>query len=157
MSDPEVKSVLIRSATPADIPAIISLEQRSAKAAHWNRERYESLCSASSQRTILVVEEESNGNLQGFLVARDIGREWELENIVVSDESQRRGLGTRLLAGLLDRAKHLGCDAIFLEVRESNQAARAFYEKLSFEQNGRRKSYYRERDEDAILYRIQFT
>jgi ribosomal-protein-alanine N-acetyltransferase len=151
------RSWLIRPATRADIPAITALEQSSGTAAHWKPEQYASLFRESSRRTVLVAEDKSSKCVQGFLVARNVAREWELENIVVSDESQRRGIGTRLLGELLDRAKNLGCESIFLEVRESNQAARAFYDKLHFEQSGRRRNYYRGPDEDAILYRLQLT
>jgi ribosomal-protein-alanine N-acetyltransferase len=53
----------------------------------------------------------------------------------------------------LAQARHAQGEAIFLEVRESNAAARAFYEKLGFEQMGRRKGYYADGLEDAIIYR----
>jgi ribosomal-protein-alanine N-acetyltransferase len=61
-----------------------------------------------------------------------------------------------LLSELLDIARGGGAKAIFLEVRESNQAARALYEKWAFLESGRRRRYYQEPDEDAILYRIDF-
>ena len=61
------------------------------------------------------------------------------------------------MSEFLNHAKRLAATAIFLEVRESNHAARALYDKFHFEQSGRRKSYYRDTDEDAILYRLQFT
>ena len=53
-------------------------------------------------------------------------------------------------------ARARGAKAVFLEVRESNQAARALYEKWAFLESGRRRRYYQEPDEDAILYRIDF-
>ena len=49
-----------------------------------------------------------------------------------------------------------GAKAVFLEVRESNYAARALYEKWAFVESGRRRRYYQDPNEDAILYRIDF-
>ena len=49
-----------------------------------------------------------------------------------------------------------GAAAVFLEVRESNRAARALYEKWAFLESGRRRGYYKDPEEDAILYRIDF-
>jgi [ribosomal protein S18]-alanine N-acetyltransferase len=157
MINSEVKSSLIRPASSVDIPAIRTLEQLSPTAAHWKPEQYEHLVSASSEKTVLVIEDTSNPRVQGFLVARNSGGEWELENVVISPAKQRHGLGTLLLSEFLNHAARQGAAAIFLEVRESNLAARAFYLKFDFQQNGRRKSYYRDPDEDAILYRLQFT
>jgi ribosomal-protein-alanine N-acetyltransferase len=108
----------------------------------------------SPERTALIIEDESG--LQGFVIARVVGREWEIENIAVAGPARRRGLGTRLLGELLDQARDRGADAVFLEVRESNRAARALYEKWAFLESGRRRGYYKDQDEDAIVYRLGF-
>jgi ribosomal-protein-alanine N-acetyltransferase len=93
------------------------------------------------------------GCVQGFVVARHVAPEWELENIVVAPAVRRRGLGQRLLDALLAAARETNSSSVFLEVRESNAAARCFYEKAGFVQTGRRKSYYTDPAEDAVLYR----
>jgi ribosomal-protein-alanine N-acetyltransferase len=90
------------------------------------------------------------------VIARVLGDEWEIENIAIAGTARRRGLGTRLLGELLDMARARGAAAIFLEVRESNQAARALYEKWAFLESGRRPIYYKNPPEDAILYRLDF-
>lgn len=97
---------------------------------------------------------ESGTGVVGFLVARHIAPEWELENIVIAPAARRKGLGKRLLDTLLARASETNSDAVFLEVRESNAGARAIYEKLGFQISGRRKSYYADPEEDAVLYRL---
>ena len=78
------------------------------------------------------------------------------ENMAVSGSARRHGLGTRLLGEFLDRARGTGAEMVFLEVRESNHAARALYEKWAFVQSGRRKGYYRGPDEDALTYCLYF-
>lgn len=105
---------------------------------------------------MLVAQRQSGDSASaslGFLVAHHLAPEWELENIVVSSSSQRKGIGRLLLEELFLRAREADNGAVFLEVRESNAAARGFYESAGFRQTGRRKSYYINPLEDAILYR----
>jgi len=146
----------IRAATPADLPGMMALEKRSATAAHWSAQQYEALFGGHGpERMALIIEDEPG--LEGFVIARVVDREWEIENIAVAGPARRRGLGTRLLGELLDQARSRGADAVFLEVRESNRAARALYEKWAFLESGRRRGYYKDLEEDAILYRLGFT
>ena len=141
-----------RPATAADIPAMMALEQHSVTAAHWPSHQYEVAFGGTARRMALALEE--SGELQAFLIARSVGGEWELENIAVSGPARRRGLGSRLLGEFLDHIRTEGGKAIFLEVRESNHAARALYEKWAFEACGRRLKYCRQPEEDAITYRL---
>jgi len=145
----------IRPATATDLPAMMALEKRAATAAHWSGEQYQALFRGSDPgRVALVIQEESG--LLGFVMARVLGEEWEIENIAIAGPARRRGLGTRLLGELLDLARAQGAAAVFLEVRESNQAARALYEKWAFLEGGSRRRYYKDPEEDAILYRLGF-
>jgi len=61
-----------------------------------------------------------------------------------------------LLGAFLDDARARGAAAVFLEVRESNRAARSLYENWAFVESGRRPAYYTEPQEDAIVYRLSF-
>ena len=101
-----------------------------------------------------MIEEEVT--IQGFLVARTVEREWEIENIAIAGAARRRGLGSRLLGEFLDLARKRGAESVFLEVRESNRAARALYAKWAFVESGRRNGYYHEPDEDAVVYRLTY-
>ncbi|MDP9264462.1 MAG: ribosomal protein S18-alanine N-acetyltransferase [Acidobacteriota bacterium] len=143
----------IRPATAADVPAMMALESHAVTAAHWSVADYARLFAPGPQTVALVLEEEE---VEGFAVARGVGTEWELENIAVAGPAQRRGLGTHLLVELLEWASQAGARNMFLEVRESNHAARSLYEKWAFVESGRRKAYYRNPDEDAVLYRFTF-
>jgi [ribosomal protein S18]-alanine N-acetyltransferase len=148
-------STHIRPATHADIPALIDLEQKVATAAHWSRAQYEAMFTESSpQRSALVIE--ANRVVQGFLISRAIGAEWEIENIVVAGQARRIGLAARLMGKFLDQARAGKAKSVFLEVRESNRAARALYEKSGFVENGRRRLYYASPPEDAVLYHLPF-
>ncbi len=148
----------IRPADSTDLLAMLAIEKHAATAAHWSIEQYEALFRASGQIALIVQEEtqQEKAQVQGFIIARAIGVEWEIENIALAGPARRRGLGTRLLGEFLDLARAQGAEAVFLEVRESNRAARALYEKWSFMRSGRRQKYYKDPEEDAILYRHGF-
>jgi ribosomal-protein-alanine acetyltransferase len=151
----ESQTLKIRSATAADIPFMLALEKHAVTAAQWSEAQYQAaICSARPDRMALVIEEQ--GIVQGFLIARAIDRELEIENIAVAGQARRRGMGTRLLGEFLDAVRTQSVKAVFLEVRESNVAARRLYEKWAFVESGRRKQYYREPEDDAILYRFEF-
>jgi ribosomal-protein-alanine N-acetyltransferase len=146
----------IRPATINHLPAMLAIEKHAATAAHWSAAQYEMVFQPSTPpRVALIIQEEAC--VQGFVVARVVGEEWEIENIAVSSPARKRGLGTRLLRELLDLARAQGAEAVVLEVRESNRAARALYHKWSFRESSRRKDYYHDPEEDAILYRIALT
>ena len=145
----------IRPAIRADIPAMMALERHAATAAHWSSEQYEIAFSGEGPPRVVLILEEDTGT-QGFIAGRALGAEWEIENIAVAGPARRRGLGTRLLGEFLDLARGQDAEAVFLEVRESNREARRLYEKRAFVESGRRKHYYREPEEDAIVYRLDF-
>jgi ribosomal-protein-alanine N-acetyltransferase len=147
--------VPIRSATLADIPQIVELERAVPEAAHWPAAQYESaLTDLAVFRVLLVSEDESQ--LDGFLVARQIGLEWELENLAVSSTRRRKGVGRQLLDSLIQISRAHSGAVMFLEVRVSNFAARALYEKCGFIHSGSRPRYYQSPEEDAALYRLIF-
>lgn len=132
----------------------MNLERHCDAAAHWSESQYQEVFypEASPARIALIAVQEGNAEVLGFLVASHHPPDWELENIAVASESRGKDIGTQLLQALLTRAQQTNSESVFLEVRESNAAARALYEKLVFRQTGRRKSYYANPIEDAILY-----
>ena len=154
--------VRVRTAAAADLPRLIEIASHSETAAQWNPAEYQKLFTAEigasesgQKRTALVVEQD--GQVAGFMIGRQVGEEWEIENIAVTGSAQRSGLGTRLLSGFLRLVRERGGQAIFLEVRESNSAARALYRKLAFVEAGRRRQYYENPPEDALILKFKFS
>jgi ribosomal-protein-alanine N-acetyltransferase len=143
----------IRVGRSEDFEAMVALGRQSPTAAHWPESFYLGLFEDGAVRRISLVVEEQ-GVLQGFLIARITGDECELENIVVAEAGQRRGLGSKLIRVLIDAVGERNVVSIFLEVRESNAAARALYEKCGFAIHGVRPSYYSAPAEDAVLYTL---
>ncbi|HET7041544.1 MAG TPA: ribosomal protein S18-alanine N-acetyltransferase, partial [Gemmatimonadales bacterium] len=99
------------------------------------------------------VAEAGDGTLAGYTFCREIAGEAELLNLAVAPTARREGIGGRLLAAALAWADGRGARETFLEVRASNQAAIALYERVGFRAVGRRPDYYQHPAEDAILYR----
>jgi len=145
----------IRSAALNDVSAILAIEQQAPNAAHWTPDQYSKLVGSG---VVLVAEEaaEEASQICGFICAKAVASEWEIENVVVAAEFLRRGIANELLRALIQRAENEAASAILLEVRESNLPARRLYEKHGFREVGRRRVYYRDPAEDAILYALRF-
>jgi [ribosomal protein S18]-alanine N-acetyltransferase len=134
---------------------MIRLERQCPTTSNWTEQQYLDLLAARSgspTRLTLVAHHDGSSALAGFLVARHSAPEWELENIVVAPAVRRMGIGKQLMNTLQVQARQSNSDAILLEVRESNTAARRLYEELGFRETGRRKAYYTNPREDAVLY-----
>lgn len=148
--------VTLSPAHAADIPLLMELERECPTAAHWSEQQYAELFRKApglERLAVVALGGPDGAGLLGFLVARQVGPEWELENVAVATPARRQGVGQRLLSALLTKAVETASEALFLEVRESNVAARGLYEKAGFKQTGRRRSYYANPPEDAVLYR----
>jgi ribosomal-protein-alanine N-acetyltransferase len=149
--------MLTRAAVPGDIPQLVALAQESESAAHWSACEYEALFAADAPRRVAIVaaSEAARDEIAGFVIARCGHEEWEIENIVVGPESQRQGIAGRLIKELVRRVRQSDLQSVLLEVRESNSAARALYEKAGFKEEGRRRGYYRNPEEDALVLRLK--
>jgi [ribosomal protein S18]-alanine N-acetyltransferase len=146
----------IRRATRDDFQPILDIERLCPTAAHWKEADYvQAIENVAAQRIVLVADH--NNHILGFLVARLVGRDWELENVAVNPGNQRKGIGQALLRVLIDVASQNGAESIFLEVRESNSSARTLYERCGFQHAGERKEYYSTPTENAVLYRFLCT
>ena len=151
-------SSIIRPATPEDLATIFVLERSIPSAAHRPESTYRGIFRQQDPKRIALVAVDKLGEIEaicGFVLARLAGHDCELENIFVAPQHQRRGLGSHLLQSLSAEARTLNTTRIFLEVRESNAAPRALYEKSGFAITGRRPNYYSDPVDDAILYTLR--
>jgi [ribosomal protein S18]-alanine N-acetyltransferase len=135
-----------RRFTPSDIPAIVEILEKSQGAAQWSAAVFDSL--ETSANPCWVVEE--NAWVVGFLAVRVVCGEAELLNIAVEESRRRAGRATALLQRALLELSGGAIREVYLEVRESNTAAIAFYEKQGFERFASRPGYYRDPDDAAI-------
>ncbi len=94
--------------------------------------------------------------LVGFVDYWIVKEEMHLINIAVDPAYRRLGLGSFMMEYLLRTSLEKGIQKIFLDVRTSNVAARALYQKFGFEKVGLRKRYYSDNNEDALVMIKEF-
>ena len=94
--------------------------------------------------------------LVGYIGSQSSIDETDIMNMAVHPDWRRRGIAEKLITCLIEELKKRGSHALMLEVRASNAPAIALYEKLGFQQVGRRKNYYRNPKEDALILRKEW-
>jgi ribosomal-protein-alanine N-acetyltransferase len=146
------EEICIRPLTENDIDAVMAIADSLPDAPHWPRSGYEAVFKLrSSPQRLALIAEAAGSRVAGFLIAALIAPQAELESIAVAGPFQRRGVARELIAALERELKARNCCEILLEVRDSNQPARFFYSAQGFSETARRRAYYRDPIEDAIL------
>ena len=141
----------LRRASVDDVPAVTALEQI-AFTDPWSASEFQQL--ARSARSIFIVAADSGGgSLGGYVIVAAVLDEAEVLNLAVSPSCRGLGVGGMLLDAALSEAAAAGATSVFLEVRESNVAARALYASRGFTEISRRSRYYRQPVEDALVLR----
>lgn len=137
---------------PTDTKEAAKLEQISLKSEGWTAEGI----AETLERGGYYLVAEGDGKLlghAGFTLAADEGY---ITNIAVSPDFRRQGIAFRLTEAIKRLAVSKGASFLSLEVRESNRAAIALYEKSGFETVGRRRSFYRNPAEAALIMTVYF-
>jgi len=150
------RPVTLRDAALDAIESLVAVQQASPGAAPWTAADYESLLSAETT-VCLLAEDEDKDEPIGFVLTRLAADEMEILNLAVAPAQRRRGLGRRLVAEALARGRARGAERSWLEVRASNQTALEFYRALGFREQSRRRAYYRDPIEDAVVCVRQLT
>ncbi|WP_440997438.1 ribosomal protein S18-alanine N-acetyltransferase [Arhodomonas sp. SL1] len=150
MSAEPSELAVIRPMREADIPAVMRIEQAA----------YDFPWTAGIFRDCLrmgydCVVQRSGGEVVGYMLLSAAAGEAHILNLAVDPERRREGFARRLLRRGLERARELGADTLFLEVRPSNTAALRLYLAEGFRRVGRRRDYYPTADgrEDALVLR----
>ena len=132
---------------PRHLAGVALLEQLSF-AEPWSERALELLC--KDENFGLVLEDE-NGLVLAYAGVMTVLDEGQFTNVAVHPDHRRRGLGNALLSAALEEAKKRGLALLSLEVRESNVAAIALYEKHGFTVAGKRPDFYRSPREAALV------
>ncbi len=151
--------IRVRPVRIEDVPRLLEIASHSPTAARWNEQAYARLFAPDAPPGLVGLVIHENDRVMGFLVGRSLGhddREWEIDNVAIAGPARRRGLGSHLLGEFLNLVRDRRGHQVFLEVRESNQAARKLYEKWAFIETGRRKAYYQDPAEDALVFSFSF-
>lgn len=158
--------LMLRPATAGDLDAVVMIERVSFSDPPWSRRSFASLlddrrvrftvaCAPADVRNAEAGAAEAGHAVVGYVVMWLVADEAELANLAVAPDRRRMGIGRYLLDSAMAEALAGGARSLYLEVRESNVAARALYGGRGFLAVGRRPAYYRNPAEDALLLRYQ--
>ena len=139
-------NVEIRRLTYSDLPRVIAIERR-AFPTPWSLSMFVLELSKPSGVCLAAVQ---NGRLVGYLVCSRYDTVWHLMNVAVDPARRREGIASTLMTHLFDTADRPH-EQYTLEVRQSNEAAIALYERFGFRGAGHRRAYYHDNREDALI------
>jgi ribosomal-protein-alanine N-acetyltransferase len=138
----------IRRLTYADLPQVIALERR-AFPTPWSLAMF---VLELSKTTGVCLAALRDGELVGHLICSRYDTVWHIMNVAVDPAARRQGVASAMMAELIDRVGGNGGGAqVTLEVRPSNDGAIALYERFGFLSAGRRRRYYQDNGEDALV------
>jgi ribosomal-protein-alanine N-acetyltransferase len=137
-------------ARPEDIESLVAIDRGSPRP--WAHAAFEHELE-NAPPTLFTLHHQ--GRPVGFVVRRIQPPEMDIVNLAVAEEHRQLGFGARLLRLLLERARLEGVRQVFLEVRESNRRARDLYRRFGFAETQRRKNFYKDPVEDALLMSLK--
>jgi [ribosomal protein S18]-alanine N-acetyltransferase len=141
----EKENLSLRRLTYGDLPAVISIERQSFSTP-WSLAMF--VLELSKPSGICLATEDDTG-LVGYLVCSRYDEVWHLMNVAIHPDKRRAGIATDLIERLFEEA---GPGARYtLEVRISNGPAIAMYQRFGFKSAGRRRRYYHDNGEDALI------
>ena len=140
--------LVLSSMTVAELPEVLKIERASFETP-WTEENFRHEIERNPRAWNVTARR--GGSIVGFACAYVVAGELMINDVAVAPDERRRGIGRALVAHLLEGARARRCRRATLEVRPSNHGARRLYEQLGFEAVGRRRGYYADTGEDAVL------
>lgn len=154
MAGNDARAVVVEAMSVDDVAEVVEIEN-AVFPTPWSRESF--LFELRDNPHAINVVARLEGVLRAYASVHLIAGELRVNNIAVHPAARRRGLGTGLLSHLLELARSAGARVAMLEVRPSNRAALSLYGEHGFRIVGRRRGYYQDTREDAILMEKELT
>ncbi len=138
--------------TLEDLPGVLEIDRVSFPVPWPERSyRFELAENPAAQLFVAETSDEAESQVVGFIGYWLIGDEVHISTFAIHPDYRKQGIGESMMVRALRTARARGAALATLEVRVSNWPAIHLYEKLGFEQVGRRAGYYRDNGEDALL------
>ncbi|MBE8189656.1 MAG: ribosomal protein S18-alanine N-acetyltransferase [Candidatus Thioglobus sp.] len=144
-------NISFKTFTQSDIQSVLAIENLSFESP-WSEKKFIDSLKNEQVLANLILQ---NKQILGYGIVQFCSDSADLLNICIHPKQQNLGLGKALFSYMQKGLQRIGVNDIFLEVRQSNQAAEGFYQALGFEQINLRKNYYTN-GEDAKIMRISF-
>ena len=145
--------VSVRRFATGDAARVVEICRESPGAAQWPQRTFEKLAESGESGWVA----ETGGVICGFIVTRRVAQELEILNLAVGRSYRQQGKASKLLNAALADPSASPVERVFLEVRESNNTAAAFYTSHGFEQTGNRRGYYQDPPENAVVMERKIT
>jgi len=143
-------SFIISGMSGEDIPGVLEIENVSFPTP-WSESAFRYELQENPYASLFVAKTRAQSSVLAFACVWIVDQEMKINNIAVRPEYRSRGVGSRFLKFLLEYAASQGCREVVLEVRPSNEVALHLYHSSGFAPVGRRKQYYSDTHEDAIV------
>ncbi len=151
---PASVGITITRMSEHDLLEVVEIEEQSGLS-RWGWAAYYAELQGANRDLMLIARPAEaileSAPIAGYIVARETAGELHINNFAVRSGFRRRGIGAALLERVLQEARSRKANAAFLEVRSSNLAAQALYEKCGFQAIARRADYYSDPREDAVV------
>ena len=139
--------------TEEHVAQVAELEKICFGSAAWSEN---SIASELDNPLALWIVAEDAGKVLGYVGSQTVMDETDMMNVAVRPDYRNQGIATALIVGLVGALQKRGSHCLTLEVRASNENAIRLYRGLEFEEVGRRKNYYRNPREDALILRKEW-
>ena len=144
--------MILEKMNPAHVAQIVELE-KICFSDPWSEK---SIASELDNKLAFWLVATEGDTVAGYIGSQTVMDETDMMNVAVHPDFRRRGIAEALVNGLVEELKNKGSHCLTLEVRASNEPAKALYGKLGFVQVGLRKNYYRNPREDALILRKEW-
>lgn len=149
-----MSDLIIRQADAKDIDAIADLE-KICFTVPWRRDSIRQ--ELTENKVAFYVIAELDGQVIGYAGMWLIADEGHITNVAVLPEHRGKNIASAIIAVMIEFTEVQGIKRFTLEVRSSNEAAKALYRKFDFKEEGLRKGYYQDNGEDAVIMWRDFT
>ena len=141
---------MLYKATISDIPEMMEIE-RASYSKPWDEQLFVQAVNSAGKHSFVS---KIDSKIAGYIVFEVVADEGHITNIAVTKQNRRRGIATELIVKVLELVRDHHINSVYLEVRQSNEAAKKLYEKFGFKEIGERKGYYQGTNENALVYKL---